>query len=46
MKQKLTELEGEIDNSITIVRDFNTLLSSWIQYIHRGLININLFIVK
>ena len=27
---KLTELKGETDNSIIIVRDFNTLLSIWI----------------
>ena len=26
MRQKLTELKGEIDNSTTIARDFNTLL--------------------
>lgn len=28
MKQKLTELKGEIDNSTTIVRDFNTPVSA------------------
>jgi len=27
---KLIELKEEIDNSIIIVRDFNTLLSIWI----------------
>ena len=28
MKQKLTESKGKIDNSTTIVGDFNTLIST------------------
>ena len=35
MRQKLTELQGEIDKSTIIVRDFNTSLSEMDRFIRQ-----------